>query len=732
MKIKIKTLSPTLISSGEPSGLIDNDIIFDNENLPYIPAKRLKGLLKESALEVLEILNIEDRKTFFSLFGSPDRDKEAKLDFENLKIENYKDFSTFLKYVLSSEEIFDKSHVLEVFTSIIQQTSIDEKGVAKEGSLRIYRVLDKNMTFEGEIKAKELTKKEEALLLLAAQNLKRIGLRRNRGFGQIEVVLPELETDLKEAIKILKENKEVEKNRKNYADVNLNNEKSSVKKIEFKITTLSPVIISKAIGEQNTVNTQGYITGSSIRGMLANIIIEKLNLKEPHKNNFFKSLFLSEATKFKNAYPTADEKEFYPNSYAIQKENKENPKTYNVAKIPEIIEKSDVKIKPFSAFVQFENENLFIKPVKRKQFFHSSRYKDRTAGRSTDAGIFYYEAIEENQTFKGYISGNEAVLQKLKEILGNEFLGKMGRSKLAQYGTVLVEFGNISDIDINTPKSEKVSITAISPIILLNENGYPDLNEKTLKKYLKEALGNSFEIEDIFARTTSVENYVNTWSSKTSSFSAYSEGSTFIIVGKIDYEKLKELEKEGLGEFTNLGYGQIKINWFPDKEQFELEEFEKEEIPKLETIPHQLFKNMILSYLKFEIETKAIQDAREKENKFKSLSNSLINKLIDLLKVSKDKTELLENLNKLKNLAKDKLDKTDTFEKKPDGKIEFINYEKPINDILQETKNKLKEDLLKEEIDKVLTEYIKNELYKNYWITFFKTILKLRRGHKNE
>ena len=52
MILKIELLSDTCIGNGNGMGsLIDNDIVHDRYGLPYIPARRLKGLLKSAALE---------------------------------------------------------------------------------------------------------------------------------------------------------------------------------------------------------------------------------------------------------------------------------------------------------------------------------------------------------------------------------------------------------------------------------------------------------------------------------------------------------------------------------------------------------------------------------------------------------------------------------------------------------------------------------------------------------
>ena len=45
MNLKVKLKSYTLCGSGEGRGLIDSDIVFDRHGIPFIPGRRVKGLL---------------------------------------------------------------------------------------------------------------------------------------------------------------------------------------------------------------------------------------------------------------------------------------------------------------------------------------------------------------------------------------------------------------------------------------------------------------------------------------------------------------------------------------------------------------------------------------------------------------------------------------------------------------------------------------------------------------
>jgi len=78
MKIKIDLLSYTLTGSGEGAGIIDSDVVLDDFGFPYIPSRRIKGVLRESAQEVCDILGINDYKIVNSIFGK-DGFTEGKL-----------------------------------------------------------------------------------------------------------------------------------------------------------------------------------------------------------------------------------------------------------------------------------------------------------------------------------------------------------------------------------------------------------------------------------------------------------------------------------------------------------------------------------------------------------------------------------------------------------------------------------------------------------------------------
>lgn len=70
-KIKIIAKSPLQLGYGRAGIVIDSDVVHDKYGMPYFPAKRFKGLLYESALEIAEIFDekIFTKKDIDKLFG---------------------------------------------------------------------------------------------------------------------------------------------------------------------------------------------------------------------------------------------------------------------------------------------------------------------------------------------------------------------------------------------------------------------------------------------------------------------------------------------------------------------------------------------------------------------------------------------------------------------------------------------------------------------------------------
>ena len=207
--IKVKLDSPALTASGEGFGaIIDTDIVFDETGLPYIPAKRIKGCLLDSALEVeymFKKLEITCPFCIKKTFGVVGTKTSVPVYISNLYIKDYAKSKEWLNYFLEPDDykaVLSKDKILETFTHIRRQTAIGDKGVAREHSLRTARVINKGTCFFGNIKTAIKDGDEEIVktLAIACLNFRRMGTMRNRGFGEIKCSLRDKKTGEKISI----------------------------------------------------------------------------------------------------------------------------------------------------------------------------------------------------------------------------------------------------------------------------------------------------------------------------------------------------------------------------------------------------------------------------------------------------------------------------------------------------------------------------------------------------
>lgn len=199
--LKVQLDSPALTASGEGFGaIIDTDIMFDETGLPYIPAKRIKGCLRDSALEVKEMFEKSGINYFPCIkktFGETGTKTSAPVYVSNLYIENYAKNKEWLNYFLTSgkyKAVLSKDTILETFTHIRRQTAMGDNGVAKEHSLRTARVINKGTCFSGDIKTADKDDEIVNTLALACLNFRHMGTMRNKGFGETKCSLHDKKT----------------------------------------------------------------------------------------------------------------------------------------------------------------------------------------------------------------------------------------------------------------------------------------------------------------------------------------------------------------------------------------------------------------------------------------------------------------------------------------------------------------------------------------------------------
>ena len=193
--VTIEALSPIHLGSGNADVNLDAEIVHDEFGLPYFPAKRFKGLLYESAVEIDEMLTLaeidHDELLVEEIFHR--RSSSAvQLIVPNFYLaphDEYQKIRAECLYMFGEYgELFSPSDVLSAFTSTRYQTQLTD-GVVAHGSLRNMRVLDAGIKFFGRLELKNGDERHVQLIALSIRNLKSAGLKRSRGFGRLECTM---------------------------------------------------------------------------------------------------------------------------------------------------------------------------------------------------------------------------------------------------------------------------------------------------------------------------------------------------------------------------------------------------------------------------------------------------------------------------------------------------------------------------------------------------------------
>lgn len=618
-RLEIALLSAASPGSGEGwAGMIDSDVVFDEFGLPYIPGRRLRGLLRESAYDVLGASSSFLDKfaaplhetDIPDLFGYRGDEKAAPLVVENAYLENYREMQRWLKWAKRHfPEFMSTDSILATFTHLRQQTAIDnENGIAKQGSLRTTRVLHRGMKFVAELAIEAGESKYETLLALATQVTRNLGGKRNRGLGQVQCRLLRGTQDLTEGVVPIVENILAGKPATPLsspvavtpviAEQREKKSETELRQLTYTVTVQAPVLITGSVGDENMAMSEDYLSGTALLGMFARRYLNQAKLEtEAHLDQEnFKPWFLGGELRFLNGYKTsASGLRALPIPLSLQFSKQEAGNASEAKPFEFLFRESNEDDKPKGpkhqdGYCILDEAGFELASVAKGFGFHHER-TNQIAGRSEDGKIYNYEFIRSGQVFKAAIIGPEHELQRFRKFMGEcKFIARLGRSKNTQYGRVEVDFEKAVIEEINElpkPFSREItmeppcfSLTCLSHLILLNENGQAEVKAETLEKRLTEALRKhlpksdeqaafTLKVEKSFARAETIENYVAYWKARKPSQAAFQMGSCFLVrIESADpalrqslSSALKLLEQHGLGMRRQEGFGRIAINW---------------------------------------------------------------------------------------------------------------------------------------------------------------------------
>ena len=545
--IKIQLKSDLCMGSGYSyAGIIDSDICYDVNGIPYIPAKRLKGCFRDVAENVLYSIISEEK--IEKLFGKSGCKAATGIFLDNAYIENYDSIRKELdKFRIESENEVSQQDVLNRFTHIKAQTKI-ENGVAKDNALRYTRVTNQylplkekgEMIFEAKIMYDSDDEKELGQIIKATRN---IGLHRNRGLGSIKCEFP---VNSRKVTKI---------------ENNLSNEEKQVV-ISYVIENVQPLMMSSS----EDMKSDKYISGKSMLGFLAGKYLSMDNTSAD--GEVFEDLFLNGKTIFTNAIPCkyCDNQIFrtyYPAPEYINK-LKKTKKTVNTfyeysnEEMEYNTENGNIPKKLKNKFVAFEDGKVDDTDVDMQIIYHHS---EKAKSKNDENGqLFGLTSIKENQYFAGKIYTKQKYAELLQKILSNNPI-TLGKSKSSQYGKCVLK-----KIDINKAekkenafnKGQYIVVTLLSDAIFLNNNAEYTVYSDEIKRIVAENLNIKYEYDNNYSdmiQTKEIVGYQSQWNLRKPPIPAVKAGSCFVFKLSDDFINKYNF----IGERNLEGYGQIRI-----------------------------------------------------------------------------------------------------------------------------------------------------------------------------
>lgn len=609
MKLKITLKSDLCTGNGTGYGsLIDTETCYDEYGLPYIPGRRVKGLLREAALELQDWDDSITDEMINDMFGEPGESFQtsSKLKIYDFKLEKYDDI---IKEIQANPEIENKQRVLKYHTYIRYQTSIDDHGIAQENSLRSTRVVKSGTTFMAYID--NVT--DEEFLEKLCMCVHHMGLSRTRGYGEVKLSL------------ITSDNQ-----KENHQDIKLNDD--SYYQLELDLKNEVPLIISQG----NTMKSIDYINGASILGYFAGAY-----LHDHDDGEKFRDLFIHGKLIFSNAYPsTSDYQTLMPNFLSLKKVKDgheyydDSLKAFDKKDMPQL---SRVSNKYMSFDIKADHKTLHS--VDKEMIYHHRRPDDKSIGHVVEntegMGTFYQlESISAYQHFKGFISGQGKDLNELLPYIGTSMT--IGKSKETQYGLVHIEKIAAHELQETVTTDEIIAYIA-SPTVLLDEQ---TLTYTEDKKTLIEALSKTMHIEaDVISSAvgyTTYSGYNAKWNLPKDAMKAFKQGSVL----HMKLNKPQALHRDYyIGLHTQEGLGHVCIYTLDELKKGHFEHFfdahkeDKEEKAVGDMANSKLYM--------FCLEDEKMVDVMHLVNDFavknqKKLNSSTIGRLLLMLKEAKE------------------------------------------------------------------------------------------------
>lgn len=183
IEYSIEFFSDWHCGSGLAAGAdVDALVVKDKDNLPFVPGKTIKGLIREAVEDINQFTGNQIKPEIinkaFGFFDKKDQNERGYLFFGNAELDP------------NISEQIKKNNASQFLYRSIASTAIEDDGTVKKHSLRKIEVvvpctvIGKIIPNESIIKPEDNYESVKEIIIKAFSYIKRIGQNRNRGLGR--------------------------------------------------------------------------------------------------------------------------------------------------------------------------------------------------------------------------------------------------------------------------------------------------------------------------------------------------------------------------------------------------------------------------------------------------------------------------------------------------------------------------------------------------------------------
>lgn len=553
LKLEIRLLSDMCCGSGEGDGIYqDMSSSYDEKGLPVIYGKRLKGLIRDKAEFLLKYNENRYQKKgeelVKTIFGM--EEQAGILRVGNAELEYAKEIKADLDHLNEDlSEIINSKMIESIYTVQRYSTQIDEKGIAKDHSLRMIGAVPKGEIFVAELELnsdKKIDKNSDEYRLIedSCKILRRIGLNRTRGFGEVQCILSDIKDDV---------------------SVETKNDGDPYRFLSQEDSTGSFFLQYTIETNDNVISRSDYIAGSSVQGMYINELLKYGSIIEDEVHHYIRDI------RFSNAYLhvkwNKEEKELVssrslPMPKGMRTVKNDSSKIYSMAEGYEV-EPNKQYVRVGGYYILENNTLIQIFPSESMEYHYAKSTHD----------LFTLKSLKSGQIFEGRIESNDR--EKLKKLVDLIIAKKgevvLGASSNAQYAATKFNFIIPKTMKEDIPESDQFVVNFVSDTVLIDKWGVNLSDSSLLEDKVKELFEGEAQVEHIYTDTMTVGGYHSKWKLPKRRYTAFAKG-TQVVVKNV--KNLPEKKRGFMGLLQTEGYGEYEIQ-VAHCDEYELKKFEQ-------------------------------------------------------------------------------------------------------------------------------------------------------------